>query len=84
MCIRDSFLGARLASLITQENLTKVGGATGLRNVAAHADLGGLLPEDVPYLEALIRYILDHLYVIPCVNQKAIDTERARREGGMA
>jgi len=36
-----------------------------LRNVAAHADLGGLVPEDIPYLEALVGYILDHLYVIP-------------------
>lgn len=79
---RPIFLGARLADLVTQENLTKVGGAIGLRNVAAHADLGGLLPEDVPYLEALIRYILDHLYVIPATNQKAIDAKQARREGG--
>jgi hypothetical protein len=70
--------------LVTRENLTKVRGATGLRNVAAHADLGGLLPEDAPYLEALIRYILEHLYVIPAVNQKAIDTEKARKEGGIA
>ena len=80
---RPIFLGARLANLVTQENLTKVGGAIGLRNIAAHADLGGLLPKDVPYLEALTRYILDHLYVIPAVNQKAIDTEQSRREGGV-
>jgi hypothetical protein len=79
---RPVFLGARLSILVTQENLTAVGGATGLRNVAAHADLGGLLPEDVPYLEALIKYILDHLYVIPAINQKAVDTERARRAAG--
>jgi len=73
------FLGQRLPLLVTKENLTPVGGATGLRNVAAHADVGDLLPEDIPYLEALIRYILDHLYVIRAVNQKAIDTEKARR-----
>lgn len=76
---RPIFLGKRLATLASQQNLAAVGGATGLRNVAAHADLGGLLPEDVPYIEALIRYILDHLYVIPAVNQRAIDTEQARR-----
>jgi hypothetical protein len=76
------FLRKRLAKLVAQENLTKVEGATGLRNVAAHADLGGLLREDVPHLEALIRYILDHLYVIPAINQRAIATEQARRPAG--
>jgi hypothetical protein len=65
--------------LVSQENLSAVEGATGLRNVASHADLGALLPEDVPYLDGLIRCILDHLYVIPAVNQKAIDTQQARR-----
>ena len=70
----------RLAKLVTQESLAKVEGATGLRNVAAHADLGGLVPEDIPYLEALIRYVLDHLYVIPAINQKAVATELARRQ----
>lgn len=74
------FLGKRLDQLITQEGLAKVHGATGLRNVAAHADLGGLVPEDIPYLEALIRYVLDHLYVIPAVNQKAVATELARKQ----
>jgi hypothetical protein len=73
------FLGKRLSMLVTQENLSAVEGATGLRNITSHADLGALLPEDVPYLDALIRYILDHLYVIPAVNLKAIDTQQARR-----
>jgi hypothetical protein len=76
---RPIFLGVRLTSLAAQENLSSVAGATGLRTVAAHADVGNLLPEDVPYLEALIRYVLDHLYVIPEVNQKAIAAEQARR-----
>lgn len=76
------FLRKRLEKLVAQESLAKVEGATGLRNVAAHADLGGLVPGDIPYLEALIRYILDHLYVIPAVNQKAIATEQARRPAG--
>lgn len=79
---RPIFLGKRLATLVAQERLAKVEGATGLRNVAAHADLGGLAPEDIPYLEALIRYILDHLYVIPAINQKAVATEQARRPAG--
>src|SRR5258708_37402829 len=79
---RPIFLGKRLATLVAQEGLAKVEGATGLRNVAAHADLGGLVPEDIPYLEALIRYILDHLYVIPAINQKAVATEQARRPAG--
>lgn len=30
--------------------------------------------------EALIRYVLDHLYVIPSINQKAVATELARRQ----
>lgn len=77
---RPIFLGKRLAKLVAQEGLTKVEGATGLRNVAAHADLGGLVPEDIPYLEALIRYVLDHLYVIPAINKKALATEAARRQ----
>ena len=47
---RPIFLRKRLDQLITQEGLAKVQGATGLRNVAAHADLGGLVPEDIPYL----------------------------------
>ena len=46
----------------------------------AHADIGDLLPEDVPYLETLVRYILDHLYVIRAVNQKALDAEEACRK----
>ncbi len=79
---RPVFLATRLATLVTLANLTAVGGATGLRNVAAHADLGALQPEDVPFLEALIRYVLDHLYVIPAINQKAIGTEKARRGKG--
>jgi hypothetical protein len=73
------FLGKRLATLVARKGLAKVQGATGLRNVAAHADLGGLLPEDIPYLETLIRYILDHLYVIAAINRKAIAIEQARR-----
>jgi hypothetical protein len=77
---RPIFLGKRLDQLITQEGLAKVHGATGLRNVAAHADLGGLVPEDIPYLEALIRYVLEHLYVIPAVNQKTVATELARKQ----
>ena len=76
---RPIFLGKRLATLVAQEGLAKVEGATGLRNVAAHADLGGLVPADIPCLEALIRYILDHLYVIPAINQNAVATEQARR-----
>jgi hypothetical protein len=79
---RPIFLGKRLATLVDQEGLAKVEGATGLRNVAAHADLGGLVPEDIPYLEALIRYVLDHLYVIPAINQKAVATQTARKCGG--
>jgi len=76
---RPIFLGKRLATLVAQEGLAKVEGATGLRNVAAHADLGGLVSEDIPYLEALARYILDHLYVIPAINQRAVATQKARR-----
>jgi hypothetical protein len=70
------FLGARLAKLVEKENLAVVSGATGLRNIAAHSDLGGLLREDVPYIESLVRYILDHLYIIPAVNAKAVATSR--------
>jgi len=77
---RPLFLGKRLAELVAKENLAKVEGATGLRNIAAHADLGGLVPGDIPYLEALIRYVLDHLYVIPAINKKALATETARRQ----
>ena len=76
---RPLFLGKRLSKLVAREGLAKVEGATGLRNVAAHADLGGLLPEDIPYLETLIRYILDHLYVMVAINGKAVATEQARR-----
>lgn len=76
---RPIFLRNRLAMLVAQEGLAKVEGVTGLRNIAAHADLGGLVPEDIPYLEALIRYILDHLYVIPAINQRAVATQKARR-----
>jgi hypothetical protein len=72
------FLGARLATLAKNKNLATVGGATGLRNIAAHADLRGLLPEDIPYLEALVKYILDHLYVVPAINAKAVATARGR------
>ena len=39
-----------------------------------------VVPEDIPYPEALIRYVLDHLYVIPAINQKAIATELGRRQ----
>jgi hypothetical protein len=74
------FLGLRLSQLALQEKLASVGGAVGLRNVAAHADAGDLLPEDVPYLETLVRYILDHLYLIQSVNEKALDAEKARRK----
>jgi hypothetical protein len=76
------FLRTRLDKLVAQESLVKVEGATGLRNIAAHADLGGLVPEDIPYLEALIRYVFDHLYVIPAINQKAVATQTARKCGG--
>ena len=64
-------LGPRLDKLVAQNKLKAVSGAFGLRNIAAHSDLGSLAPEDVPYLETLVRYILDHLYVIPEVNRKA-------------
>ena len=77
---RPIFLRKRLDKLVTQEGLAKIEGATGLRNVAAHADLGGLVPEDIPYLEALMRYVLDHLYVIPAINKKALATEAARKK----
>ncbi len=70
------FLGVRLAVLAKKEKLTPIGGAVGLRNIAAHSDLGDLLPEDVPYLEAPVKYILDHLYVIPAVNRRAEATSR--------
>lgn len=80
---RDSagklFLGARLSMLAKKENLKSVAGAVGLRNVAAHADLGQLQREDLPYLETLVTYILEHLYVIPAVNQKAVEVERVRK-----
>jgi hypothetical protein len=69
---RPVTLGPRLNKLVTQNNLSVVRGAVGLRNVAAHSDLGSLASEDVPYLETLVRYILDHLYVIPAVNRKAL------------
>ena len=74
------FLGVRLAELVNQEKLSSVKGVVGLRNVAAHADAGDLLPEDVPYLEILVKYVLDHLYLISTVNQKALDAEKARRK----
>jgi hypothetical protein len=66
--------------LIKQENLCPIArGAAGLRNVAAHADVGELESEDVQYLEVLVRYVLDHIYIIPAVNHKAVATEKARR-----
>jgi hypothetical protein len=73
------FLGKRLEMLVAKEGLVKIEGATALRNVAAHADRGSLVPADIPYLEALIRYVLDHLYIIPAINQKAVATQTARR-----
>ena len=79
---RPIFLGARFKMLTEQETLTTVQGAIGLRNVAAHADLGDLTADDVPYLEALIRYVLDHLYIIPAINRRAIEAEQARRQSG--
>jgi len=73
------FLRKRLEMLVAQEGLATIGGATGLRNVAAHADRGSLVREDIPYLEALIRYVLDHLYVIPAINKRALATPAARK-----
>jgi hypothetical protein len=64
-------LGSRVKILVAKDKLSAVQGAVGLRNIAAHADLGSLVPDDVQYLETLVRYILDHLYVIPEVNRKA-------------
>jgi hypothetical protein len=69
---RSVTLGPRLDKLVAQNKLRVVRGAVGLRNIAAHSDLGSLAPEDIPYLETLVRYILDHLYVIPEVNRKAL------------
>jgi len=77
---KPKFLTARLEELIQKEGLVPVGGIVNLRNVAAHADLGNLLAEDIPLLEALVRYILDHLYIVPAINQKALETNRARRK----
>jgi hypothetical protein len=70
------YLGKRLSELTKKENLRPIEGAVGLRNIAAHSDLGGLLPQDIPYLEALIKYLLDHLYVISAVNQRALASGR--------
>jgi len=36
-----------------------------LRNVGAHADLGGLTDEEVPVLEALCRAVLEYVYSAP-------------------
>jgi hypothetical protein len=33
-----------------------------LRNIAAHADLGTLGPEDIPILEATVRAVLEYIY----------------------
>jgi hypothetical protein len=77
---KPKFLTARLAELIQKEGLKPVGGIVNLRNVAAHADLGNLLADDIPLMEALVRYILDHLYIVPAINQKAVETNRARRK----
>lgn len=74
------FLGVRLSMLAKEENLNSVAGAVGLRNVAAHADLGHLQREDLTYLETLVRYILEHLYLISAVNQKALDVEQTRKD----
>jgi len=69
----------RLELLASKENLSPVaGGATGLRNSAAHADAGELRPEEVPILEALVRYVLDHLYVIPALDRRATAARQMR------
>ena len=48
----------RLRLLIKQESLSPIAkGAAGLRNVAAHADIGELEPEEVQYLEALEHFL---------------------------
>ena len=73
---RPMTLGPRLKKLAADNGLNAVDGAVGLRNVAAHSDLGGLTAEDIPYLETLVRYILDHLYVISAVNQRALDVRQ--------
>lgn len=73
-------LMGRLRELITRNKLTAVEGFVSLRNIATHADAGSLLEEDVPVVEGLLRYILEHLYVIPALNAKAQATALLRRK----
>lgn len=70
----------RVQQLVEAKGLSPVGGIVELRNVGTHADAGSLLEEDVPIMEGLLRYILDHLYVIPAVNARARRNAQARRK----
>jgi Domain of unknown function (DUF4145) len=44
-----------------------------LRNVGAHADLGGITDKEVPIVEDLCRAVLDYVYGAPYLTQRAID-----------
>jgi|SRR5580704_5815731 hypothetical protein len=52
-------------------------GLRGLRNVGAHAAMGGLTSAEVPILDDLARAILEYVYSAPLLAQKA--EERLKR-----